>query len=243
MQPLKYRLPIIATLVTFCAVVIMFALGVWQLQRAEQKTNRLQLVEKAQQAANVGLGLVIPSPENNQDMPVNFVGKADQERYFLLDNKIHQGRVGYQIIVPVNTQYGVVLANFGWVAATNSRQVLPDIKIDAQSQSFTGIVWLPSINALVKETAKLDGNWPKVIQAVDLNVLEQHYEQSFLPFVVKLSHTPNSKYIRVWQAVVMPPEKHIAYAVQWFLLALAAATIFVVAQLKSRKRNNSEYSE
>ena len=32
------RLPFVATLVTFVCVVIMFALGNWQLQRAEQKT-------------------------------------------------------------------------------------------------------------------------------------------------------------------------------------------------------------
>jgi cytochrome oxidase assembly protein ShyY1 len=33
----------------------------------------------------------------------------------------------------------------------------------------------------------------------------------------------------------MPPEKHIAYAVQWFLLALAAVIIFIIAQIRKRK--------
>ena len=243
MQNRAYRLPIIATLVTLLAVVIMFALGIWQLQRAEQKTQRLQLIKHAQQSAQIGVSKVAEDPQNNQDMPINFVGTADSEKYFLLDNKIHQGRVGYQVIVPVQTTQGHVLVNYGWLAATNSRQQLPAVTIESSILNFSGIVWLPSKNILVKETAKLDGNWPKVIQAVDLDLLAQHYGSSFLPFVVKLSPSPDSDYVRVWQAVVMPPEKHFAYAVQWFLLAVAAIVIFVVAQLKNKQRNKSEYSD
>ena len=91
---------------------------------------------------------------------------------------------------------------------------------------------------MVKETALLDGQWPKVLQQTDLKVIQQHYDQEVLPFVVLLNSQETSAFVRDWQAVVMAPEKHLAYAVQWFLLGFAALAVFVIAQRIKLKRNN-----
>ncbi|MGJ8679799.1 SURF1 family protein [Paraglaciecola sp.] len=236
----KFRLPIFATVITFIAVVIMFALGMWQLQRAEQKQQRLDSITNAQQSAHVGLGQVINDIDNMIDMPITFTAKADAEQFFLVDNKINQGRVGYHVLVPLKTELGIVMANFGWVSATHSRQVLPDIELQQGLNHYSGIISFPTKNAMVTETAKVDGKWPKVLQAVDLKVIQQHYKQSLLPLVVKMAESQNSDFVRDWQPVVMPPEKHIAYAVQWFLLGVAAMVVFVIAQRKKIIRNRRE---
>jgi surfeit locus 1 family protein len=236
------RLPFVATLITFVCVVIMFALGNWQLQRAEQKTARLSAIEIATKTAKVDLQQFLYSNIDEMlDMPVNFDGTPDAVRYFLLDNKIHKGRVGYQVLVPTQTYVGTVIVNFGWVAATNSREILPSVNIDVKKSRFAGVISLPLDNAMVKETASVDGIWPKVIQQTDLKVIQQHYTQEILPFVVLLNTQESSIFIRDWQPVVMAPEKHLAYAVQWFLLGLAALVIFVIAQRNKLKRNKSEY--
>jgi surfeit locus 1 family protein len=39
-------------------------------------------------------------------------------------------------------------------------------------------------------------------------------------------------YVRTWEPPGFPPLRHIAYAVQWFALALALAVIYVVTNLK-----------
>ncbi|WP_233267354.1 SURF1 family protein [Paraglaciecola sp. L3A3] len=236
------RLPIIPTLITFTAVVIMFALGLWQLQRAEQKNERLASIAELKGSSQMALSAVLSNIHDMQDVPISFTASADPTQYFLLDNKIHQGRVGYQLLVPLQTNSGILMANFGWLSATHSRKVLPEVNIDDNLMSYSGLVSFPSKNILVTETAKVDGQWPKVIQEVDLNVLEQHYRKPLLPFVVKLAEEPNSSFVRQWQAVVMPPEKHIAYAVQWFLLALAAVIVFIIAQRKRIKRSKREYN-
>ena len=86
------RLPIVATLVTFVCVVIMFALGNWQLQRAEEKSQRLLTLDIAAKTAQINLQQVLRSNLDEMlDMPINFEGTADAFRYFLLDNKIHKG--------------------------------------------------------------------------------------------------------------------------------------------------------
>jgi cytochrome oxidase assembly protein ShyY1 len=233
------RLPFVATLVTFLCVVIMFALGNWQLQRAEQKTARLIAIEQASKTALVDLQHVLRSNISEMlDMPVNFDGTADGTRYFLLDNKIHEGRVGYHVLVPVQTDSGTVITNFGWVAATNSRAILPSVQIDTQKSPYAGVISIPLNNAMVKETALVDGNWPKVLQQTDVKVIQKHYDQEVLPFVVLLNAQETSVFVRNWKAVVMAPEKHMAYAVQWYLLAFAALAVFVIAQKNKLKRNN-----
>jgi cytochrome oxidase assembly protein ShyY1 len=75
------------------------------------------------------------------------------------------------------------------------------------------------------------------LQQTDLKVIQQHYNQDVLPFVVLLNAQETSSFVRDWQPVVMAPEKHLAYAAQWFLLAFAALVIFVIAQRNKLKRN------
>jgi cytochrome oxidase assembly protein ShyY1 len=215
----------------------MFALGNWQLQRAEQKTLRLLAIEQAAETEQVDLQQVSNGKiEQLLDMPVNFEGTADAEHFFLLDNKIHKGRVGYQVLVPMQTYSGTVMTNFGWVAATSSRDILPNIQINNKEMRYAGVLSLPLDNIMVKETAVVDGDWPKVLQQTDLDIIQQHYKKQILPFVVLLTAEENSFFIRDWQPVVMAPEKHIAYAAQWFLLAFAGLVVFIIAQRNKLKR-------
>lgn len=232
------RLPIVATLITFVAVVIMFALGMWQLQRAEEKNLRLLSIQKASYNEEISLQQALVDLDNMLDMPISFIATPDVTRFFMLDNKIHNGRVGYQVLLPLKTASGMLLANLGWLPATQSRDVLPVVILDDRELSYTGVVYFPTDNTMVTETATLDGNWPKLIQQVDLEVVESIYKKPFLPFVVRLDDDPLSNFIRNWKPVVMAPEKHIAYGVQWFLLGLAAIVIFVIAQRKKFIRND-----
>ena len=232
------RLPVVATLVTLTAVVIMFALGCWQLQRADEKTARLAAMQRAAETDALSLQQAKEMHEQALDMTVQFNGRMDIERYFLLDNKIQHGTVGYEVLAIVNTIAGKVVVNLGWLAAPRLRSEFPQVDLSAEFQSYRGMVAIPKHNHLITETAEFDQQWPKVLQQVDLKVIEQHYAGDLLPFIVLLDDQQGSGYVRKWQAVVMPPEKHLAYAIQWFLLASAALVIFVIAQHKKFKRGS-----
>lgn len=79
------RLPFVATLITFVCVVIMFALGNWQLQRAEQKTTRLSAIEIATKTAKVDLQQFLYSNIDEMlDMPVNFDGTPGCSSLFFI---------------------------------------------------------------------------------------------------------------------------------------------------------------
>ena len=231
--------PVISTIVTLVAVVIMCLLGNWQLQRSEQKKLRIEQIELRKSATPLQISDMSNGEEDLRDFPFEAFGMLQNDRVFLVDNRQHEGKVGYQVVVPVNTNAGTLLVNFGWVKGSQYREQLPVISLPHGSLTLSGIVAVPELNPMVKETAEFDQVWPKVIQQIDLPLIEKFLEEPVLDFIMLLSPEHPDGFVREWQPVVMPPEKHLAYAVQWFGLAIACLLVYVFA-LRTRFKKNDE---
>lgn len=224
----------ISTLVTLCAVVIMFALANWQLHRGLDKAQRMQSIASVSSNASLSLERVLTLDKDIQDLPVSFTGAIDPQKIFLVDNRIHQGRPGFDVygVTPGQTQN--VLINFGWVAGNSMRNDLPQVILPNTLSGALGRVVVPTDNPMITETATQEAIWPKVIQQVDIHFIEQVIKLELPPFVIKLTDSSDG-FIRNWQPVVMPPEKHYAYAVQWMGLGIAAFLVYFFA-LRARFR-------
>ena len=210
-------------LLTALSVAIMCALGYWQLERMVQKQQRLASI--AQKQGNGSMSLITALSQNDpRDIKVTFDGVPDASHLIYLDNQIQNQRVGFDVIVPVNTNAGWVLVNYGWVPAPDLLRTLPTIELDKSLKQFEGIVSLPSDNPLVKETNNNLSQFPALIQQYDFGALSDGLGVTLLPIVIQLT-TENPAFVREYQPVVMSPEKHLGYAVQWFGLAIAAAAI------------------
>jgi cytochrome oxidase assembly protein ShyY1 len=69
--------------------------------------------------------------------------------------------------------------------------------------------------------------WPKLTLRLDAAALGADLGQALLPGLVLQDARADSGFVREWTPQVMPPQRHWAYALQWFALALAALVIFV----------------
>ena len=66
--------------------------------------------------------------------------------------------------------------------------------------------------------------WPRVVQRVELDRIQEQLGKPLLPFVLRLSPASDHGYGRDWQIRTgLTPERHVGYAVQWFALAAALA--------------------
>jgi cytochrome oxidase assembly protein ShyY1 len=225
----KKGFPYIATVIAFLAIVIMLGLGFWQLERKAQKEARLDNIQLAQSSASIRLNDISTNINEYQDYSVSMEGEPLNSLIFI-DNKLVQGRAGFHVIVPYRTDIGLVLVNLGWTPSTAIRGELPSLSLDLQSK-VTGIVYLPMLNTLISETNTDYANFPVLLQQVDLQEIEKHLGESVLPAVIRMN-TESSDFVRDWQAITMKPEKHLAYAIQWFGLAIAALTVFLLTFLK-----------
>ncbi len=151
---------------------------------------------------------------------VRLIGKPDVAGMMLLDNRIYNGQVGYEVIVPfvLQDQSAVILLNRGWV----SREQAYELEDEAITEDIqvAGQLYLPKTGLKLVDTILSKDQWPRVIAYLDIPSLSEDLEIALAPVVVVLDSTSDYAYQRIWQPYVMGPIRHYGYAVQWWGLAL-----------------------
>jgi len=84
----------------------------------------------------------------------------------------------------------------------------------------------------VSETTR---DFPVLIQALDLDEMSTIASLDFVSVVGLLSPESEDGYVRQWEPYTGSIERHIGYAIQWFLMALVLAFIGIRLALKQRK--------
>ncbi len=222
-------------ILTLTAFAILINLSCWQLSRAADKTAQLQRLAQLQAAGALQPSQLALLAANDIDAaPLQGYGRWLAPYVWLLDNQIVQGRVGYDVIVPVQAD-GLaqpLLVNLGWLAAPPRRDSLPQVAIPSQFKLDGLLRTKVDGLLLLGQNAEDIGQWPMRIQQVDYGQLSEH---SALPlFPALLYQQSGSEFTPHYQPVVLSPEKHRGYALQWFLLGIAVLGVALAASHQGR---------
>lgn len=212
------------------ALALLVQLGLWQLQRADEKRELLAQQTRAQTSIEY-LSHSDPEPL----APVSLPGQFLQTPVFLLDNQIYKGKAGYEVLMVLQQDMDTrgILVNLGWIAAGADRRQLPDIAVPDEPVRIEGRL-TPITKGLTLSDDNWSASWPKRIQQIDLPQMEKLLGIPLYPWHVRLDTPLLETLVLDWQVVNMPPEKHQAYALQWFSLALALAVwLFWFFRLRS----------
>ncbi len=212
--------------------------GFWQLGRASEKRD-LEVRFASGSAAGTLQQLV-----TNEAAPgfryrlVRLTGRYDPEHQLLLDNISHQRQPGYQVLTPFTTAGGTVLVNRGWVPADGDRRILPDIRVGGGTREVVGrIEWLPRPGIDLPAAAPpADAPWPRRLL---FPTGQQASAQLGIPlrdYQLLLDPGAADGYVREWKPGGMGAATHMAYAVQWFGLALTAVVIYLVLVSRNGKQ-------
>lgn len=216
-------------LLAFCliALPLTLAAGCWQLRRAEEKRELLAAFDARAQQAPVALAEVDPAADHRY-LRVSVAGRPDQRRQFLLDNRMRDGRAGYEVLTPVQfAERRWVLVNRGWLPRGVDRTRLPDIPRLADRVALVGQLHPLASGALVLGPEDPAAGWPQVIQQSDPQLLEQRLGVSLFPYQVRLEDSPG--FVTGWVTTSLSPAQHRGYAVQWFALAVALVVLGLFA--------------
>lgn len=205
---------------------LLLSLGFWQIHRGEEKQRLTEQYQ--QQSSRQPVALDLLKPESSLAfLPVSFTGEITDKHYFLLDNQMRQGKVGFDVLTPVETEKQIVILNLGWIAANSNRTKLPSIVLPNGKKQIEGIIYKPEKAAYVLRDEKLPQDWPKIIQVVDMKKISALYkEKKVFPFVVRADTFLPFAFNTNWPTVNLNPEKHFGYAFQWFLMAFALVVLF-----------------
>jgi surfeit locus 1 family protein len=229
------RLPwLIFTLLVFSGLV---KLGFWQNDRALQKEQRIASIAQLSQTQALSLEQVLSEKEEINDLPLKMTGEFANEIIFLLDNQTNKGQLGYRVYQVFNSGNKAVLVNLGWVLGSINRQELPDVQAIKGQHQLSGHVRKIEEGIMLMEQVLLKNKWPLRVQQIELDKFSTLISRQLLPFVVYLDKTESVGYEKNWQPIVMPPEKHRAYAFQWFSLAIAWLLLMIWASIKLNKNS------
>lgn len=236
----RLRLPLVPVLVVLPLVSMLLGLGAWQLDRAGEKASILASYRERSQGPARPIGPGSDGLEQLRFRHVELSGQFLPGRQFLLDNQIRNGRVGYQVLTPmrVTGRDDLVLVDRGWVPQGPTRAELPDVIVSDGQRRITGVLYVPFGEGLrLGEMDEGQLSWPRLIQYVDFGLIEKRLMHAVAPFTVRLDPTASDGYLREWPVVAVSPERHLAYAIQWFGLALVLAIGFVIVNLKRENRD------
>ena len=223
------------SIVSVLLLPLFIALGLWQLERADEKASiGAQWELKRSQNPVPLLSLDSANTESLQYLPVKMSGQFMPAKYFLLDNRMYRGQFGNEVLAVFKLKDSgeAVLVNRGWIAADPSRREVSTIPEVDGLVSITGHVYVsPGDPYLLADTA-LEAGWPKRIQAIEMDKFEMAVEQDMsvelFPHPVRIDSAVAAALTVDWQVVNVSPEKHTGYAVQWFTMAAALFILFVL---------------
>ena len=225
-------------LFTMLVFSLLIKLGFWQIDRALEKEQRQQRISELSQRQALSLSQVLALnglQDGINDLPIQLSGKFVDDKVFLLDNQPNKGRLGYRVYQIIESNEHAILVNLGWVQGSIDRNILPEITPISGQHNIIGNVREVEIGIQLQAQDLSNASWPLRVQQIELDKFSQLIDKKLLPFVVYLDKKETIGYKKNWQPIVMPPEKHRAYAFQWFSLALAWISLMIWAAIKMSK--------
>jgi surfeit locus 1 family protein len=226
--------PVLPTFVTLVAVALFVVAGNWQRARLETKEALRAQIDAA------SAQLPVPLPRNVDNWtawrfrPVIATGTFDAHHQILIDNRVHRGVVGFDVVTPLRLDDGrVVLVDRGFVAAGPSRATLPS------APAADGIVAVQGrINLAPDHYFELGRQAPTGLlwQHLDPDRYAEATGVPVLPiFVEATAPAPGDEpLVRDWPAPDFGIERHRIYMMQWYAFAALALGFWAWFVLRPR---------
>lgn len=253
-QPATIRLPLIKyrfcpqlvpSLVCLVLLAILITLGHWQWQRAKTK----EFLQKRFLEASVGTvfnpDVISGLGRDAQGLRIALRGAFDNAHTVLLDNQMEGQAPGVHVLTLFRTSSGkAIFVNRGWmpigIGHLGEERALPNISSTRGGElSLEGYVYFPSEKQLVlKEDDYSKLVWPLLVQKLDMPALASvmtdiDADVELAPFIVRLhpdamAELTNQMPRHWFVSSTMSPQRHRAYAFQWYGLALTLLVLYII---------------
>lgn len=231
-------------LLALCVAVLFVALGMWQLDRAEQKRNSFAQFELRGNASEVDLN----QASVGDSSALSGYRAAAAGRYLgpsiLLDNQVDQSRVGYLVysVFEIDGRSSSLLVNRGWINAGADRSLAPEFDTPTARQLLEGRLSQPPQGGLRLQGSELIESlgvdmWR--VQGIDFAALTATVGKELLPITLLLDADAPDGFVRTWTPPGSDEARHLGYAFQWFALAVTVVIVSVVVALRSGKAGTS----
>ncbi|MDJ0807673.1 MAG: SURF1 family protein [Gammaproteobacteria bacterium] len=207
---------------------VFCGLGLWQLDRAEQKRNLAHTLEMRRKMPALTLDSNLTDFAKLEHRKIIARGRLLQDKTVLIENRKHQGRRGFHVITPLRLGETdqILLVNRGWIPLSGGAGQA-DVPTQDGSLLIEGVVNHPQPPALdlnlTIDPVEVLPSWPFL-------TLENYTAWSgleILPLLILQAPDPTSGFVRQWPRPAANETMHIGYAIQWFAFALITLLIWL----------------
>jgi surfeit locus 1 family protein len=218
-------------------------LGVWQLDRAAQKTALHEAVLARGALPALDAAQLARTPQGaaeQQHRRVVLEGRWLASHSVYLDNRQMNGRPGFFVVTPLQiAPDDAVLVQRGWVPRdSRERERLMAVSTPAGVVRVEGRI-APGLARLYEFDSAASG---AIRQNLDIGAYGRETGLALRPLaVVQLdgAAAPSDGLRRQWTPAVLDVSKHHGYALQWFALSTLITGLYVWFQLiRSRRRRS-----
>jgi surfeit locus 1 family protein len=223
------------TLAAFAAIALFVTAGNWQHRRMLEKDAVQARMDAMAAIAPVPLPLSVADWAAWRYRQVRLVGVYDAAHQILIDNRVHAGRVGFDVVTPLDLRDGrIVLVDRGFVPAGPSRRELPSAPPPSGPVDVTGRIDIPPARYF-----ELGGH------AAPAGMVWQHLDPArfakatgidVLPIVVSALGAGDDALVRESALPDVDAERNLSYMLQWYAFAALAAGLWVWFTLLPRLR-------
>ena len=223
------------TLITLVLLALFVGLGKWQWQRGEAKQAVWNAFERNDSTPDLNARVNLDAADRFQRIAVT--GRYEPSRQFLLDNRSHAGKPGYEVLTPFVLDDGQrILVNRGWVPFGGYRDQLPNVELTGSGPTTVNgrLDELPTSGLESGRASPATGDvWPKVTSYPTHEELESALGAKLARPILLLHPQAPEGYVREWSPPGMAPSRHFSYAIQWW--GFAAVLLVLYFGLNFRK--------
>lgn len=238
----RIRRPLLAVALLAVAAVICASLGFWQLGRASESRALAERIERAAAEPPIRLETSDAADETLRYRPAELAGRYVPDRQILVDNIVRDGVAGYDVLTPFEPLDGGpwLIVNRGWVPGNPDRQVLPDVPVGGERRVVEGILDAPRVPGLrLGDAPAEESRRPlTVVSFPTIGDLETILGRPLFGYQLLLADDEPDGYARDLPGPALEPERHLAYAAQWWLFgSIAGGAAGAVGWRAFRRRN------
>ncbi len=218
-------------LIVILLIALCLGMAWLQLWRAETRGAKFEREQAALTSTPISLTPQQRQREQLLDRAATARGRWLPARTLYLDNKIHRGRAGYQVLTPLQLSgsEAVVLVNRGWIAAPRLRSELPSVASAAGEVAVSGVTRSFETRIFeLQETLPQGAIWQHLREAD----YRRHSGLDALPVLLLQTDVQHDGLVRDWGSPANPAHKHYGYMAMWLVFALMAAAYGLFAWQK-----------
>jgi len=215
-----------ATLLVIAGTLVLIRLGVWQLNRLDERRAFNTQVESARSQTLLDLNQEQPEDITQMEWrPVQFVGEYDFANQIVIRNQYYREQYGYHLLTPLRSSGTAVLVDRGFIPAEGNStpedwrkyDEVGEVKVTGQIRLGSG---KPALGG-VADALPVDGSRLVIWNNADVEKMSAQMPYPILPVYIQVNADVSDAEppIPFQPEIELTEGPHFGYAMQWFIFA------------------------